>query len=131
MATSESLPLPHDRAAPGLARRHLTAAADDAGWDADLLDRALLLTSELVTNAVVHGRAPVELTIRDHSSTIRIAVSDGESKLPTVDGSRPDPAVQNGRGIYLVDRIADRWGTTTSEPGPGKSVWFELRHPLG
>jgi len=87
---------------------------------------ATLLVSELITNAVRHaagaGLAEVELTIRNEPGRVRVVVSDpggGFEPAP-----RPPTASQaSGWGLYLVDRIADRWGVLSKDRN---EVWFEL-----
>ncbi|HEX6400873.1 MAG TPA: ATP-binding protein [Actinomycetota bacterium] len=87
---------------------------------------ATLLVSELITNAVRHAttsdRPEVELRIRSEPGRVRVVVADPgggfvpSPRLPTVsDGS--------GWGLYLVDRIADRWGVLTEDQ---TEVWFEI-----
>ena len=124
MKTTDSHALPHTLAAPALARRHLLSLS--ARWSADVLELALLLTSELVTNAVVHGLGPLEMLIEDDGDRLRVGVSDGEPVRPVGPGP-PDPTVEGGRGLLIVDRLADRWGSHTRRTPPGKIVWFELR----
>jgi signal transduction histidine kinase len=87
---------------------------------------AMLLVSELITNAVRHVRASerpeVELRIRREPDRVRVVVADpGVGFVP----SPRAPAVSDGSGwgLYLVDRIADRWGVLTEEQ---TEVWFEL-----
>jgi anti-sigma regulatory factor (Ser/Thr protein kinase) len=116
--------LPHTLAAPAQARRFLTSVS--AAWSADVLDVAVLLTSELVTNAVVHGLGPVQLLLDDDGDRLRIEVSDAEPALPPVP-STPGPTKEHGRGLLIVDRLADRWGSRSRRTPPGKIVWFELR----
>jgi anti-sigma regulatory factor (Ser/Thr protein kinase) len=116
--------LPHTLAAPGLARRYLTSRS--AVWTADVLDLAVLLTSELVTNAVLHGLGPVQLLLDDDGDRLRIEISDGETALPPGPG-RPDGTQVSGRGLLIVDSLADRWGSHSRPVPPGKIVWFEVR----
>jgi anti-sigma regulatory factor (Ser/Thr protein kinase) len=90
------------------------------------LEDATLLVSELVTNAVRHalraGVEEVELRIRSEPQRVRVMVSDpgggfvAAPRLPTASES-------SGWGLYLVDRIADRWGVVTRDRN---EVWFEL-----
>lgn len=81
-----------------------------------------LLTSELVTNAVVHATTPFELDITLEASVVRVAVGDGAGGRPEPD-DRADGA-EHGWGLRLVADLATRWG---SEAVPsGKQVWFEL-----
>jgi anti-sigma regulatory factor (Ser/Thr protein kinase) len=118
--------LPHTLAAPRLARRYVTSRA--LTWPAELLDQVVLLTSELVTNAVLHGRGPVELRIEDDGRLIRIEISDGHPDPLPRDGDRPPDTQQSGRGLLIVDSLADRWGYRLHRAPPGKTVWFELRY---
>ena len=114
--------LPADPASAAAARRFV---ADVLGeWEVpELLDTVLLLTSELVTNAVLYTADDVEL---------RLAMIDGRVRVEVVDssGERPvrlrsaDPSATSGRGLLLVEAMADRWGVDVH--GVGKAVWFEL-----
>lgn len=116
--------LPHTPAAPGLARRFLVSRG--AAWPAELLDLVVLLTSELVTNAVVHGRTPVELRLSDDGARIKVEISDGDpAPLPPAgNGSSDDQP--SGRGLLIVDSLSDGWGCRRRRVPPGKVVWFEL-----
>ena len=120
--------LPHTSAAPRLARQYLTSRA--AAWPAELLDLVVLLANELVTNAVVHGRGPVELRIGDDGRRIRIEISDGSPDPLPRDAGRPPNTQQSGRGLLVVDSLADRWGCRLHRAPPGKTVWFELRYEM-
>jgi anti-sigma regulatory factor (Ser/Thr protein kinase) len=88
----------------------------------DLTDVILLLVTELVTNAVIHARTPVHVQVELDGPRVRIDVQDD---APTPPVRRPaTPESLSGRGLLLLDRLADRWGF---EPGPsGKTVWFEV-----
>ena len=105
------------------ARRALTRALRQWGVDGDAFDVALLLTSELVTNAIRHGSAPVRLRARVSRRELRVEVHDaarGPLGGPrTVSWDSP-----GGRGLKLVDTLADRWGCRRVVSG--KRVWFEL-----
>lgn len=91
-----------------------------------VLEDATLLVSELVTNAVRHapqaGTPEVELRLKLEPERVRVVVSDpGEGfvaapRLPTASES-------SGWGLYLVDRIADRWGVISKDRN---EVWFEI-----
>jgi anti-sigma regulatory factor (Ser/Thr protein kinase) len=116
--------LPHTLEAPRLARRYLAARA--AVWPAGLLDLVGLLTSELVTNAVVHGRRPVELRLADDGDQITIEISDGDPHPLPGEAGRPPNTQQDGRGLLIVDNLADRWGCRLRRTPPGKTVWFQL-----
>ncbi|QPP05522.1 ATP-binding protein [Streptomyces bathyalis] len=87
------------------------------------------ITAELASNAVLHGRLPgrsFRLTLTLHTSgTLRIAVADPRPEWePRTSGSR-DPAAESGRGLLIVEALADRWGVDFSV-AQQKSVWAEL-----
>jgi len=83
----------------------------------------LLVASELVTNAVIHApQGAVDLTVTVADSVVRIEVVDCSRVLP--EPHRPTDEGTNGRGLLLVDAVADTWG---AELGPsGKRVWAEV-----
>ncbi len=89
----------------------------------ELVDTATLLTSELVTNAVLHARTMVRLTVELVRDGVRIAVTDGSPARPVVRSYGTD--APTGRGMQLVERLARRWGVDSVD-GNGKTVWFEL-----
>lgn len=128
MDGQQHFPLPFDRHAPGMARHQLVLLGGD--WPAGLLDSALLATSELVTNAIVHGGRDVTMVVRSSAGTIRVEVHDGGVESDV----RPSPGRggqddEGGRGLYIVAAVADRWGTSDGSRPPGKAVWFELDPP--
>lgn len=107
-----------------LARRVVTEALTDYGRG-DLVDDATLVVSELVANAVMHARTPMDLSIEAAGHGIRVAVSDGSHILPR--WTPASPTATSGRGLILVERLATRWG---AEPhGGGKTVWAVLDAP--
>ncbi|MEV6759338.1 ATP-binding protein [Streptomyces sp. NPDC051105] len=83
---------------------------------------AELLTSELVTNALVHTDREAVLTAVVGPSQLRVEVRDFVGRRPRV--RAPDTGGTHGRGLVLVDSLADAWGVQPHEVG--KSVWFEL-----
>ena len=86
------------------------------------LDDGELAVSELVTNAVLHGREPIELRVTTTETCVRVEVRDGSAVSPSF--SMLDPTAVTGRGLMLISAASDRWGV---EPGAdGKRVWFEL-----
>jgi anti-sigma regulatory factor (Ser/Thr protein kinase) len=91
---------------------------------ADTVDTAMLLVSEVVTNAIVHGSGRAVLDAYLGPSALRVGVADESPALPEV---RHDEALltESGRGMLLVEQLAARWGVEPT-PAGGKRVWFEL-----
>jgi anti-sigma regulatory factor (Ser/Thr protein kinase) len=85
----------------------------------------MLMVSELVTNAVVHGEGPIDLRIERLGDRVRIAVTDHGTGTPVEDGM-PDSDAVHGRGLAIVARLAQRWGVRAHQ-GAGTTVWFECR----
>jgi anti-sigma regulatory factor (Ser/Thr protein kinase) len=108
---------------PRSARAFLSDAL--LAWDQEgHADTAALLVSELVTNAIVHGRSAVQLRVAMLESTIRVEVNDRSVQAPSLVES--SPSEPGGYGLPLVDSLADQWGYEMI-PGDGKRVWFELQ----
>jgi len=81
-----------------------------------------LLTSELVTNSVVHAATTTDVTISYDGAAVRVAARDRSHATPVV--SVPDPEAEGGRGVWLVATLSSTWGV---EPLPdGKRVWFDI-----
>jgi hypothetical protein len=91
-----------------------------------VVDDALLLVSELVTNGLLHARTEIELHVRAHRNSVFIAVRDNSPRPLELKGG--DPLDPGGRGLHIVAALADRWGVH-NEPD-GKIVWCELRSDL-
>ncbi|GHA02074.1 ATP-binding protein [Streptomyces spiroverticillatus] len=117
-----------------LGRADLTAVADARHALRELLrtwgrpdcaDVAELLTSELVTNALIHTESDAELTATLAASTLRVEVHDHLSRMPEPQLASCDENT-HGRGLLLVQALADAWGVRMQGHGPGKVVWFEL-----
>ena len=89
-----------------------------------LLDDAALLTSELVSNAVLHGDPPLLLAVTAEGDAVTVEVTDASHAMPTLPpvASRPDEA--RGRGLRIVEYLATAWGVERSETG--KTVWFHV-----
>jgi anti-sigma regulatory factor (Ser/Thr protein kinase) len=84
-------------------------------------DAARLLTSELVTNAVVHAQTAFTIRMCVEGTRFRVEVADGRPGGVEMVGSRDE----SGRGLRIVDAVSDRWGWENT--ANGKVVWFELR----
>ena len=99
---------------------HLAATSDAAlALDVDLM------VSEIVTNAIVHGRAPIELRLSVDMSGCRVEVHDHHPGLPRA--RHYSETSMTGRGLHIVETLADRWGAFPD--GAGKVVWFEVGDP--
>jgi anti-sigma regulatory factor (Ser/Thr protein kinase) len=124
MRTSRSFPaVPESTRA---ARRFVLQAAGDV--PPDLRDAIAVMAAELAMNAVQHARTQFEVTIERAATTMRVEVTDSGEDRPT---ARPMPPPQSlrGRGLPIVDSLADAWGVTPSPHGPGKSIWFQIDIP--
>jgi anti-sigma regulatory factor (Ser/Thr protein kinase) len=123
-----TLSLGPGRRAPRLARRYVADTLEAWAVEAQDIEAAELVVSELVTNAVLHApettSVTLELVLTDDA--VRVMVSDGSSHEPRQPWSQAPWAAQGGRGVALVDTIADRWGTEPRSPR-GKTVWCELK----
>jgi len=124
----------------------LSAVPDARHWVAAACREALtpaerqvveLLTSELVANAVLHGRRPagadpggdppgrVEVHVRAGPGSVRVVVHDENPDPPLL--RHVGAEATGGRGVALVDALSTRWGyEPLTPPTTGKSVWFEL-----
>lgn len=117
--------------APALARWAIAERCEQLELDASLAQSLILLVSEVVSNAVRHSAAdlqmPIELAADFAKQTIHVAITDaGNGFTPR----RRDPGrTHDGYGLYLLEKVADRWGV---ESKGDTKVWFELlrREPM-
>jgi len=106
----------------GAARRFTEAQC--AAWGvSDVVDAALLVVSELVTNAVTHARSACTLRLARSADAIRLEVSDDGIGSP--DPLVADPDDEHGRGLLLVSAMSSAWGVNSTASG-GKLVWAEI-----
>ena len=112
--------LPPDPQAPGRARRFARDVLADQSDD--VIDLIELLVSEVVTNAVLHARSDMRVTLTWRGDTFRVEVADHSPLLPAQ--RQFSELATTGRGIQLVEEIADSWGMVPTSSG--KVVWFEL-----
>lgn len=114
-------------ASVSLARR-LIARAVCPSQAPESRDTAILLVSELVTNAIRHGGPPVLLEIDcDPGHVLQVRVSDAGPGRPVLSHARPDD--DHGRGLDITAILSDEWGIDPDDGG--KTVWFRLRPTLG
>jgi anti-sigma regulatory factor (Ser/Thr protein kinase) len=121
--TEERIELPPERASIPRAR-HFARAVVGSDRKPEVLELIELLTSELVTNAVLHSGTACELRVFCAAGgMLRVEVADGSSRRPQL-RTDVDPLALNGRGLQFVEQLATRWGVERRPPG--KVVWFEL-----
>jgi anti-sigma regulatory factor (Ser/Thr protein kinase) len=114
--------LPPARQSPRAARRFIAEML--ARWRFESVSEpAQLLTSELVTNAVLHAGTDVQIVLEARDCTVHVEVID-LTKRPPVTRYTPFDDLQTGRGLTLLDSMASAWGVSPLDTG--KSVWFEL-----
>ena len=113
-----------DPAEVGRARRWARSrlAGSGIGDDEPLAETLILLISELVTNAVVHTGCPAVLRMLFKGPGVRVEVADASDRAPFRRKAAGDDT--NGRGLELVDGLADRWGWQPE--GAGKRIWCEV-----
>jgi anti-sigma regulatory factor (Ser/Thr protein kinase) len=111
----------------GAARRFLRERLAEWGFEDDAVDTAQLCLSELVNNVIMHAHATAELTVHVQETRLSVIVRDRGGALP---GAAPhpdsgeDPMRVFGRGLTLVDALAERWGTERDDVGT--TAWFVL-----
>jgi len=119
-----------DRRTFALSRRSVAASRNFIGHAlADLPDElreaAVLMMSELATNAIVHAGTGFEVTIDRSPGALRVAVADLGGGEPAVQD--PSSSEPHGRGLQIVTRLADDWGMTDNHDRSGKTVWYVIR----
>jgi anti-sigma regulatory factor (Ser/Thr protein kinase) len=105
-----------------LARHYVMRGCTEGGVSGDVCDTAVLLTSEVVTNAFLHGRSEARLSMRVDAQRVEVRVGDDNSRHP-VPASLDDDAL-DGRGLAIIDLVAQAWGVRDDDYG--KTVWFSL-----
>jgi CheY-like chemotaxis protein/anti-sigma regulatory factor (Ser/Thr protein kinase) len=106
------------------ARRFVSHHGHTWGYD-EVLDDALIVVSELVTNAIMHARSACDLRLKDADQILRIEVIDGGRGSPEL--QRPNPSAEHGRGLLLVSAMCEAWGVDTLDDGR-KMVWAEVKN---
>jgi len=133
---TKTIQLPANAKAASAARDHVRrsvgawnamAAVARASISDDATETAILLTSELVTNALVHGESPVTVAVSWSIEQIRVEVHDRSRYLPAPWPANIAVDDEAGRGLLLVDTLATDWGFYRT-PG-GKAVYFTLTCP--
>jgi anti-sigma regulatory factor (Ser/Thr protein kinase) len=117
-----SLRLPPEPASAGVARRFVEQVLGEIVRPA-AIEVVVLLTSELVTNAIVHVGTPLDVLVRDLHGWVQVEVRDAGQQVPVVaDGVL---APESGRGLRIVEALSEGWGTDIGRDG--KTVWFRCQ----
>jgi anti-sigma regulatory factor (Ser/Thr protein kinase) len=118
------LPLACGREASRRARDHVGAFLEAHGINGEVRQVALVIVSELVTNAVVHGAEPITLEVAIRDDTVRLEVCDGDDRAGVVAARSTRGGDTHGRGLAIVGSLAQRWGVRSHRGGKG--VWAEM-----
>lgn len=114
------------QASVGESRRFVADSVGDL--PRDVREQIVLMVSELATNTLVHAAGGFQMTIERTAYDIRVSVVDegraGGREGPSVRSPRPDEP--HGRGLRIVQKLADAWGTTEAPWGGGQVVWFRV-----
>ncbi|NIL50946.1 ATP-binding protein [Streptomyces sp. 2BBP-J2] len=112
----------------------LLATAEFRAWKVSpsVAERAEHIVAELAANAALHGRVQgrdfrLALDLDAATGTLRIEVSDAHGDRQPWPAAVPEEEAESGRGLLLVDALANRWGTEPYPPS-GKTVWAEVSH---
>jgi anti-sigma regulatory factor (Ser/Thr protein kinase) len=124
LGTSGILDLATGPQAVGTARRFVAGICESAHYSELVCETARLLTSEVVSNAVLHGSGDRRIGVTAGPELLRVDVHDGSAALPE-HSDEPHPDHENGRGVRLLDELATAWGSHVE--AVGKTVWFELQ----
>jgi anti-sigma regulatory factor (Ser/Thr protein kinase) len=107
----------------GVARRFVRDVLKTRRIDDGVVSTVELLTSEVVTNAIVHARSGPQLAVEVNDGVVRVAVRDLGPGLPVRRLGRLDDV--SGRGVVIVEELATAWGVERERNG-AKRVWFEV-----
>ena len=107
----------------GAARRFVRDVLMSRQVPAPVVDTVELLTSEVVTNAIIHGQSGPHLAVTVDECIVRVAVLDLSPAVPVRRLVHPDDL--SGRGVIIVEEMASAWGVERERDG-SKRVWFEV-----
>ncbi|WP_278235646.1 SpoIIE family protein phosphatase [Isoptericola sp. AK164] len=133
-ATAERKVAHEDLSDLGPARRWVDDVLESCSVDPEHRRTAMLLSSEILTNALEHGAGPIVATVEVDAHRLRVGVRDGCTRAPVL--RAPEPQDLSGRGVQFLERLASRWGVEQHlagdavgrhvAQGAGKTVWFEI-----
>jgi len=107
----------------GAARRFVRDVLTSRQVSDGVVETVELLTSEVVTNAIVHGRSGPQLAVEVDGDVVRVAVGDLSPELPVRRPGYIDDV--SGRGVIIIEELASAWGVERDGNG-SKRVWFEV-----
>jgi PAS domain S-box-containing protein len=116
-----------DPSSPAHARRFVHGFSARHALPVPVNDRLVLVSCELVTNAVLHAGTPLTLSLELHRDLVRVSVRDEAAELPALRNHLPDALT--GRGLRLVAETSRVWGVDPA--GGGKTVWADIGLPAG
>ena len=114
-----------DPGAVATARARIRDTLEKWNVPAAVIEDLVLLGSELVTNAIIHGRPPIEMRMRRTATDVILEVADAASFYPR--RKRPSKFEEHGRGLAIVDVLAHDWGSRMTDGG--KAVWCAVSIP--
>ncbi len=114
--------LPALVSSPRRARRFVRETLEVSGISPTTIDNAELVATELVMNSVMHARSEVTLSVECTNRLVRLRVDDHSAVRPLIRNAPPD--AQTGRGVFIVEQLASRWGVDLHRDG--KTVWVEF-----
>jgi anti-sigma regulatory factor (Ser/Thr protein kinase) len=126
--SEQRLTLAEGLRAPALARAWVATQLPSVTQD--VIEDVLLLVSELVTNAVRHGKPDIVIGVSVSPERVRVEVHDGSDALPVVPARPPSVERPTGRGLLIVSVTAADWGVERAAGQPGKTVWAEVATPV-
>jgi serine/threonine-protein kinase RsbW len=134
--TEREWALPHDPAAVPGAREQLVDLLTDVGVAEDTVVEAELASSELLGNAIMHGRptadGTVVLRVRVREEAVEVAVTDGgpaEGQAADIRPRRTSVVATRGRGLRIVRSLAHEWGVLVDADQGGTTVWASIGGP--
>ncbi|MCI4065336.1 SpoIIE family protein phosphatase [Micromonospora sp. R77] len=125
---SASMEVPAEPTAPSRVRHWLTAQLTEWRVPEGVIGAAVLCTSELTTNALLHAGTAARVEIDLSAERLLVSVADSGTR-GTVTRAQTDTLSSRGRGLGLIEELSDAWGTDPTVRG--STVWFEILVPAG
>ncbi|MFE9693364.1 SpoIIE family protein phosphatase [Micromonospora sp. NPDC005806] len=125
---SASMAVPAEPTAPSRVRHWMTAQLSEWQVPEGVIGAAVLCTSELTTNALLHAGTAARVEIDLSAERLLVSVADSGSR-GQVTRAQTDTLSSRGRGLGLIEELSDAWGTDPTVRG--STVWFEILLPAG